>query len=418
MKVLLLLGDFLIAALVIALCNWFSLIPFRRAHSEHWTERARKLYPARLASISGVWLVPIDLVLAQRLLWPGQTPHWLLCAFAGWLGAMSGTYFFDREVFPSIPPRDWLREAITGWALRFAWLFFFFGIMAIMPKQVSWHTWLLGTILIGAFAVWSLGGLIWCCKKIRLLQPPPDRLSQIVAVVSARMNVPVHGVWMLRSSAAQALALTYTGDLLITKRLLDICQDNEIAAICAHELGHLCESKFARAGRLLGGFIYLPWAFIRPLRHTVGDLAFLILLAASWACLMFTRRHSRRLETRADAMARDQEQDPGTYARALSRIYEANLMPAVMPKKRRRTHPNLYDRLVAVGFQPEYPRPEPAKSTSYAAMVYSIALGLLFVPTLNKYIAQHGPNAGPEDREETSQEAISKDTPASDTREQ
>src|SRR6185369_14955283 len=110
--------------------------------------------------------VPIDLVLAQRMIWPTEAPHWLLAGFAGWLGAMAGTYFFDREVFPWIARRDWLREAITGWALRFAWLFLFFGIMAAMPKEVSWRTWLLGATLIGAFAAWSLGGLIWCCKKI------------------------------------------------------------------------------------------------------------------------------------------------------------------------------------------------------------------------------------------------------------
>lgn len=404
MKFLILAGDFLVAAVIIGVANWLSLIPFRRAHNEHWTELGRKLYPARLAAMSGIWLVPVDLVLAQRLLLPQGTPHWLLCGFAAWLGAMSGTYFFDREVFPWIAPREWLREAITGWALRFAWLFLFFGIMAIMPKEVSWRTWFLGAILIGAFACWSLGGLIWCCKKIRLLQPPPERLSQIVAGVSARMNVPVRGVWMLMSSAAQALALPYTGDLLFTKRILNICPDNEIAAICAHELGHLCESNFARAGRLLGGFAYLPWAFVRPLRHAVGDLAFLILFAASWAFFMFTRRHSRRLETRADRMAREQEEDPGTYARALTRIYEANLMPAVMPKKRRLTHPDLYDRLVAVGSQPEYPRPAPAKATSYAGMFYSVALGLLMVPTLTKYFDKEVRNPAPNGADPTPHE--------------
>lgn len=405
MKVLLLLGDFLTAALLIAICNWLSLIPFRRARNEHWTERGRKLYPARLAAMSGVWLVPVDLVLAQRLFWPGETPHWLLSAFAGWLGAMAGTYFFDREVFPWIARRDWLREVITGWGLRFAWLFLFFGIMAVMPPQVSWRTLVLGAILIGAFTFWLLGGLVWSCKKIGLLQPPPERLSHIVADVSGRMNVPVRGVWMLRSSAAQALALPYTGDLLFTRRLLDICPDNEIAAICAHELGHLCESKFARAGRLLAGFIYLPWAFVRPLRHAVGDWAFLILFAVSWAFLIFTRKHSRRLETRADTMAREQEQDAGTYARALSRIYEANLMPAVMPKKKRRTHPDLYDRLVAVGAQPEYPRPEPAKATSYAVLFYCVAFGLLIGPAVDKYFKKSAANSAPDDSDSISQES-------------
>lgn len=307
---------------------------------------------------------------------------------------------------------------MTSWALRFAWLFAFFGIAVAMPQEVGWRTWVLGTVLVGVFAFWMLGGLVWSCKKIGLLQPPPERLSRLVADVSARMSVPIRGVWMVRSSAAQAYALPYTGDLLFTKRLLDICPDGEITAICAHELGHLCESKFARAGRLLGGFIYLPWAFVPPLRYALGDWALLILCALSWMALIFTRKHSRRLEARADAMATAQAEDAGTYARALSRLYEANLLPAVMAKRKARTHPDLYDRLVAVGVQPEYSRPKPAKATSYASLFYSVALGLLFVPTLNKYIAQHGPNAAPEDSEEVSHQGTATDNPANDTREQ
>jgi Zn-dependent protease with chaperone function len=377
------------------------------------------LYPARLAAISGIWLVPVDLVLVQRLLWPEQSPHWLLAAFAGWLGAMSGTYFFDREVFPWLAPRDWLREAITSWALRFAWLFLFCGIMAVMPWEWNWRTGVLAAVLLGAFAFWVLGGLLWSCKKIGLLQPAPERLSGIVTSVSTRMNVPVRGVWVLRSSVAQAFALTYTGDLLFTKRLLDICPDHEIAAICSHEIGHLCESKLARAGRLMGGFVYLPWAFLHPTRYTFGDSAFLILVAISWLSLFFTRKHSRRLETRADNMAREHELDAGVYARGLSRIYEANLMPAVMPKKRSRTHPDLYDRLVAVGVQPEYPRPEPVHARSFVGLFYSVILGLLLVPTLYKHLAHWRLNFLPAHEPGISVDATNAtDNPANDTRAQ
>lgn len=92
MRILILLGDFVAASLVIALCNWLSLIPYRKTIGQHWTERARKLYPARLAAISGIWLVPVDVVLAQRLILTELSPHWLLGGFAAWLGAMSGTY--------------------------------------------------------------------------------------------------------------------------------------------------------------------------------------------------------------------------------------------------------------------------------------------------------------------------------------
>jgi len=69
------------------------------------------------------------------------------------------------------------------------------------------------------------------------------------------------------------------------------------------------------------------------------------------------------MERRADAMATVHEgPSPGTYARALERLYQINQMPAVMPGKR--THPNLYDRLLAAGVTPAYPRPAaPARLT-------------------------------------------------------
>jgi hypothetical protein len=68
---------------------------------------------------------------------------------------------------------------------------------------------------------------------------------------------------------------------------------------------------------------------------------------------------SRKLEVRADEMAKAQEHDPGTYARALARIYQDNMVPAVTAG--RGTHPHLYDRLVAAGVTPDFPRPAAAK---------------------------------------------------------
>jgi hypothetical protein len=56
-----------------------------------------------------------------------------------------------------------------------------------------------------------------------------------------------------------------------------------------------------------------------------------------------------------------------TYARALERIYEVNLTPAVLGG--RPMHPHLYDRLLAAGVQPSYPRPAPPRRDAYAAVV-------------------------------------------------
>ncbi len=79
-----------------------------------------------------------------------------------------------------------------------------------------------------------------------------------------------------------------------------------------------------------------------------------VALFIAWTLFL---RLVHRMEIRADAMARQPETAAGTYARALAKIYEANLVPVVLGAKRR-THPELYDRLVAAGVTPEYPRPE------------------------------------------------------------
>src|SRR6266700_2192969 len=183
-------------------------------------------------------------------------------------------------------------------------------------------------------------------------------------------------VWLLKSPAAAAFALPYSRDLFFSERLLSLHSDDEVASICAHELGHLGESKTALAGRFLGALAFLPWAFLKPVRHMLGEWVYAVALLGltSFIFLRLAKRLSRRLEIRADSIAQANEGQSGTYARALARLYEENLLPAVLPR-RRHTHPDLYDRLLAVGVQPDYQRPEPPNPATYPG----ILLMLLFV---------------------------------------
>src|SRR5262245_57240378 len=73
--------------------------------------------------------------------------------------------------------------------------------------------------------------------------------------------------------------------------------------------------------------------------------------------MVLAARFSRRLEHRADRIARDAQPGEGAYARALARVHEVNLSPVVAPGKGS-SHPHLYDRLMAVGAPPDYPRPK------------------------------------------------------------
>ena len=77
----------------------------------------------------------------------------------------------------------------------------------------------------------------------------------------------------------------------------------------------------------------------------------------------------------ADKVATENAVNAMTYARALERIYETNQMPAVM-RSNRTIHPHLYDRMLAAGVTPQYPRPMRPSGWSWNGM---IAWAILFV---------------------------------------
>ena len=335
------------------------------------------------------WFLPADLVLGQRLVWPELSPPWPLAALAAWVGAIAGTYSFNREVFPWMTTRMWLHQTLAGWGMRFFWWFIFFGIIALMPETLDWQAGVLVCVYLGAIALWTRGGMVWSFKKLRLLSSAPDRLRSIVAEVSARMNLPVRRTWLLHSGSG-AYALVYTGELLFSERLLKLLPDEEVGAICAHELGHLGESKWTRTNRFLGWMAWaIPWLFFRPAVHAWGPGGVLAIGSASWIAVIMNRRHSRSLETRADGIAQSNELEAGTYARALERLHRESLLPAVLPR-RNLTHPDLYDRLLAVGVQPDYPRPTKPESSAWHGYLLFVLFVILAVANMARFFAQAG----------------------------
>ena len=133
----------------------------------------------------------------------------------------------------------------------------------------------------------------------------------------------------------------------------------------ADELAHLREPRrlvWARASRhfLIGVYAALVAASARPLPGSFGPLALMwgmlgatILLIVG---LTLSNRLSLKMEHRADAQATESQVSPGVYARALEKLYQANLVPAVLRSKRM-THPHLYDRMIQAGVTPDYARP-------------------------------------------------------------
>ena len=229
-------------------------------------------------------------------------------------------------------------------------------------------------VLVFLWLLW--GGGLRVLRWLRLLVPADARLQGIVADKAGRMNVNVRAVWELKIPLGYAAALPTTRELLFSQRLLELHPDGEIAAICAHELGHLTESKLVLAGRVLTSFTLVPWILLTPSLHAFGLAGLAAIAGLSLLLMALAQRLGRRMETRADRLAAQHQAGDGTYAQALARLYETNQMPAVMPGKRK-IHPHLYDRLLAAGVTPDYPRPKPPARPGWSTVLLMVSLGAL-----------------------------------------
>jgi Zn-dependent protease with chaperone function len=377
LNVSIVIGAGMLAAFLTFITNGLALVPWRRNRGKHWAEQARLVFPVIAAARSNIWFVPAVLTLAVLLLWPDSSLLWLFTGIVAVLGAHLGTMPMDHEVFPRISFRELVWQAVIGVWLRFLIWFVFFGAVVWMPDQFNLLAFGIGGLVVVLWVIWSRGGLIWFGKKLRLFQSAPERLQKIAADTSVKMNVPFREVLLVRSPMAQAFALPGSRQVLFTERLLVLCSDDEIAAICSHELAHLTESRTARYARSIRILAFLPWVFFNPLIHDFGPIAFSGLLFITIGVPYLSRSISRKLESRADQMAIANEGDAGTYARALTRLYEDGLVPAVMAKNRT-THPHLYDRILAAGVTPEFPRPVAASSMAWNGVIFSALAGMMF----------------------------------------
>src|SRR5439155_15850565 len=133
------------------------------------------------------------------------------------------------------------------------------------------------------------------------------RLQTIVQETAVKMNVHFKELCVMRVSLAQAFAMPSSRRLLFSGRLLQLLSDDEIAAICAHELAHLTEARGDYYKRYVAWLIFLPWLFFNPMLHTFGEPGFFPLLLTTVFVPFLYRKISHKLEIRADHMARSNE---------------------------------------------------------------------------------------------------------------
>lgn len=383
MLLALVIGGFCIAFLLSWGLNWLALISWRRSAGKHWTERARLLYPAQKSARLNNWLIPANLAVLTWYLLPEMN---VLDAFvSGIFGSVLAGYFSSREVNADLTFKSWLHLVIAITCLIFVrWAMLIFAIVE-MPDNFGALTWLMagGVLLLLLGFQFGLG--IYLMRWLRILKPASEHLRRLVTEVSSKMTVQVRATWILFAPISNAAAFPETRQLVFTEKLLSTLTDDEVKAICAHELGHLNEPRRVKFSRVLVGLMLFPIIFAKPMSSLgeIGTNAFWLLLIVVLVLWLLGIRLARNMEKRADKIGAETMENALFYVRALERIYEINQVPAVMSRRATKIHPDLYDRMLSAGVTPGFPKPVPAKGqgwTSIVTFVSLFAMPIVFFP--------------------------------------
>lgn len=372
-------GAFVVGAAFAWAVGWADLRPWRRAAAAHWTERARLLFRARTARQTNVVLIGVLLLIASAGLTHGRST--LPAFFGGMLGGLIAGWPLDRAVDPSRTLGAWMHlmaVSLVLSVLRFATV----GLAAVlMPRRIDGVALIITGLFLVLQVALELGLQVRLLVWFRLLRPAGAALRALVAEVATELGVRVRATWELRVPYANAVAFITTRELAFTSKLLAIASDGELRAVCAHELGHLGESRWTVFGRVCGSLQFLPLIFLAPMFSRFGPSGLAMAFVAVAIIVVLRARLRRAMEKRADRVASAADTGNAVYAHALEKIYRANHLPAVLGKRTLRPHPDLYDRMLAAGVTPDYPRPAPPpriRWSSAALMVASVIAAVWF----------------------------------------
>lgn len=389
------------ALLATALCallgSWAAIrvasAPLRRLPPDApWYERARCYQPAQSASLFGLLLPGVTFSVLVTL---ERGP--LLSLPVGW--ALAGVLVV--ALLASAGPRrellrlrgrplgslaDSLRDDAVALLLLAPHLAIATALALLLRAPFDALDGALVAAAVAFTALTAVSAGLPLLRPLGWVRPAPAPVRELVAATAERLGRPVPRVEQVRWSTANAFALPLHGSLIFTSRCLEVLDPEQLAAIAAHELGHLAESRAARLGRFAAGFVLLPFGLTPLLLHAFGPLGAAIPVAVLVLAMLGLQRLLRGLEVAADRVAHIGEDAPGLYARALEALYRDNGAPMVGPH-RRAPHPHLYDRLCDAGAPPDHPRPAPPSrahslvgAIAASAITLSVAIGLMLAP--------------------------------------
>ena len=357
--------------------------PFHAADGESWVERAQASWP--LQTLYGIaYAVSLGALIAWQFLRWTDTER-LFAGPAAWcacgvvivvmLWASRRTYALVHGELPA--RRTTLHTTAFMWIVQWATLPIVFIAMRFCPRQFDERAVLVYIATLAALLVLNFGGSMALLRLFRVARPASEKTQAILEAAAARCGFAAPPVYELDLSYANAWAFPTTGQVGVTRKLVADLEPDELESILLHETAHVQESRGEVAKRLLMIPFVASMAWMPVILSNYRLKGIYLYLLAFYGVIFWSRRIAHRLEVEADAFSTRCVISPACYARGLEKIYRLNLVPAVMGRISP-THPDLYDRMLAAGVEPDYKRP-PRPSRTFGIVTKLLFFVLLVV---------------------------------------
>ncbi len=359
---------------------WMLARSWRAASEAHWTERARLAFaPGQAQLWFGAVFPPALAVIGTSALqvFAGMSSPDPMVVFwiAGLSGVLVARYRFVRECWGArVNLRNWV-SGIVVLVVTMAshWVVLVFTVN-LMPEKLGTKSFLVFTGALLAQLCLLIGDTAYLLRWLRIAHLAPAHVIAMVEGLCTEMGVKGKvKVYVFEWAQVNALASIVHHWVGFSSEMIKALSLEELRSIAAHELGHLLEPAWLRWIRIIQKFSYLPTVFIfmygGRYGFFFGFLAVLAIMAANKRVVLYGEKRADRLQSAASQSE--------VYMSAMVKLHELNLQPAVMPGKQ--THPDLYERLIAAGIQPDFPRPPaPSKRKPLWTALGMSAAGLVF----------------------------------------
>lgn len=373
-----------------ALGTWLPTRPglkaFRAAAGAHWTERARLAWPVRTRLAVAVLALPLFGLFIGAFLFGGELSYVppLVVGLGSGAGATLGSSLVGWRVAAQFREERrgfgaYVKGIAVEWVLRRPHLAVLcLALVGLSTAVVGGDTirtilwaWPAALLFLAAGLLSGLPILI----PLRIARPLPEPHRGRVFALAEKMCVRLRSAYVVPWPVANALALIYTRQIVFTEKILEVLDADELDAVTAHELGHVGEPMAAKVGRGVVVVLFSVGLLALPALAQLGLTAGLAVFLAIVVGALAVRKLARRMEERADKLAAEHTLDATVYSRALEKLYEANLVPAVMGQ-RGRAHPDLWDRMVNAGVVPDYdkPRTPPKAPARWGLLLFVIVM--------------------------------------------